>query len=55
MAFQRFFSILSSGPALNRCSCIGRRASWDPAPWCLGNHLFLPDTPCAWEFSRNAI
>jgi len=46
------------GPALsrcNRCSCIGPRASVGPAPWCLGRLFILPYTPCAWEFSRNAM
>jgi len=30
-------------------------AALGPAPWCLGRLFILPDTHCAWEFSRNAI
>jgi len=46
------------GPALsrcNRCSCIGPRASGVPRHSVWVDYSFLPDTPCAWEFSRNAI
>ena len=47
-----------AGPALsrcNRCSCIGPRASVAPRHGVWVYCLFFPDTPCAWEFSRNAM
>jgi len=57
-AAKAIFLNLHPGPGLsqcNPCSCIGPHASGGPAPWCLGNYSYLPDTLCAWEFSRNAI
>jgi len=43
------------GPALSRCSCIGPRTSGAMRDDVWVDCSFLPDTPCAWEFSRNAI
>ena len=28
---------------------------WGPASWCLGRLFILPDTSCAWEFSRKIL
>jgi len=62
LKFLRFCAIeldfSHTGRALcrcNRCSCTGPRASGGPAPWCLGRLFILPDTPCAGEFTINAM
>jgi len=39
----------------NRCSCIGPRASGAPRHAVWIDYSFLPDAPCASDFSRNAI
>ena len=47
----------SPGPVLsrcNRCSCTGPHTSEAPRHGVWVDCSFLPDTPCAWEFSRNA-
>ena len=50
-------SLPRPGPACNRCGCIGPAPLGARAPrhgvWI--DYSFLPDTPCAWEFSRDAI
>jgi len=49
--------LLQTGPAssrCNRCSRIGPRASGAPRHGVLVDCSFLPDAPCAWEFSTTA-
>jgi len=56
--FIEGYLVAESGPALSPCNrgrWIGPRALGGPRHGVWEDCSFLSDTPCAWEFSRNAI